>query len=78
MFWKLIIGDWNKFGGWKIENMEISMNNFHTCFHTLIVYLVNSTSYLIIFFRFHLIFISFHFIIKIVALNLTWFARGLP
>ena len=48
----LWLGGWNKLGGgWKIVNIYISMSNFHTCLHTLFVYLVNSLSSLILFFR---------------------------
>ena len=39
-------------GDWKIEHMDIWMNNFHTFFHTLFVYSINSKSFLNLFFRF--------------------------
>ena len=46
----------NKWGvkinrGWQIEQMDFSMNNFRSCLHTLSVYSINSTSFLILFFR---------------------------
>ena len=37
-------------GGWKTEHMDIPMNNFHTCFHKLFVYSVQSISFMILFF----------------------------
>ena len=47
-----IIGEgWNKWGNWEKENMGIMMNIFHIGFRTLYVYSVNSTSFLILFFR---------------------------
>ena len=36
---------------WKIEYMDMFVNNCHICFHTLFVYSVNSISFMVLLYR---------------------------